>query len=145
MKLSTKGRYGLKAMLYIAHYSGEKPVTIKAIAEFHGISEPYLEQLAAILKKSGLIKSIRGAQGGYILTKDPKDIVVGDIIRVLEGPLTISECTAEEYPTECANADFCVSRGLWERLRESISSVLDSMTLKDKKKKKKEKLKDRTK
>lgn len=145
MKLSTKGRYGLKAMLYIAHYSWEKPVTIKAIAEFYGISEPYLEQLAAILKKSGLIKSIRGAQGGYILTKDPKDIVVGDIIRVLEGPLTISECTAEEYPTECANADFCVSRGLWERLRESISSVLDSMTLQDMLDEEKEKLKDKTK
>ncbi len=85
MKLSTKGRYGLRAMVDIAVYSQDSPVPISAIAERQNISVSYLEQLLPKLKKAGIIKSIRGAQGGYMLDKDPKDISAGDILRTLEG------------------------------------------------------------
>ena len=87
MKLSTKGRYGLRAMIDLAEHSGKEPAAISSIAERQGISEGYLEQLAALLKKAGLIKSIRGAGGGYILARDMEDISVGDILRALEGRL----------------------------------------------------------
>ena len=94
MKLSTKGRYGLRAMVDIAVYSQDSPVPISAIAERQNISVSYLEQLLPKLKKAGIIKSIRGAQGGYMLDKDPKDISAGDILRTLEGDLTPIDCAA---------------------------------------------------
>ena len=87
MKLSTKGRYGLRAMIDLARYSEEEPVSIGSIAMRQGISERYLEQLVAKMKKAGLVKSIRGASGGYVLAKDSSEISVGDILRALEGSL----------------------------------------------------------
>ena len=87
MKLSTKGRYGLRALIDLARYSEVEPVSINSIAERQGISERYLEQLMAMLKKAGLVKSIRGAGGGYVLAKEQKDISVGDVLRPLEGNL----------------------------------------------------------
>lgn len=128
MKLSTKGRYGVKAMVDLAIRYGKETVSIKNISERYNISEYYLEQLFASLRKADLIKSIRGAQGGYVLSRDPKDITVADIIYVLEGPIEISECLEENV---CTNIDCCATRLLWERIKNSIDDVLKSTTLQD--------------
>lgn len=131
MRLSTKGRYGVKAMFDLAQHNGEGPVSLKNVAERQGISEHYLEQLISGLRKAGLVKSVRGAQGGYTLAKEPAKITVGDIIRVLEGPIGPVDCVAEEDPEICDKADCCVTRGIWEKVRDSIAEVLDSITLED--------------
>ena len=88
MKISTKGRYGLTIMMDLAKRFGQGPVPLKSVAERHGLSEHYLEQLIAPLRNAGLVRSVRGAYGGYKLAKDPEEITAGDIIRVLEAPLT---------------------------------------------------------
>lgn len=129
MKLSTKGRYGLKAMFQLALYKSEGPIPLKHIANKQNISEQYLEQIFSILKKSGLIKSVRGAQGGYLLVKEPKDITVGDILIVLEGPVSISECIIDE--DICENSGICVTKVVWERLKKGIEDVINSITLQD--------------
>ncbi|HWJ03191.1 MAG TPA: Rrf2 family transcriptional regulator [Verrucomicrobiae bacterium] len=131
MRLSTKGRYGVKAMFDLAQHTGEGPVSLKNIADRQGISEHYLEQLISGLRKAGLVKSVRGAQGGYTLAKEPAKITVGDVIRVLEGPIAPVECVSEEDPEICQKADCCVTRGIWEKVRNSIADVLDSITLED--------------
>ncbi|MGC7873673.1 RrF2 family transcriptional regulator [Desulfosporosinus sp. SYSU MS00001] len=129
MKLSTKGRYGVRAMFDLAQHMGEGPVSLKSISERQGISEHYLEQLIAGLRKAGLVKSVRGAQGGYLLGREPDKIKVGDIIRVLEGPIAPTECVSEEDPECCTKAEYCITRTIWERVRDSIAEVLDSITL----------------
>lgn len=131
MKLSTRGRYGVKAMFDLALHVGEGPVSLKHIAERQDISEHYLEQLISGLRKSGLVKSVRGAQGGYVLGREPAKIRVGDIIRVLEGPIAPVDCVSEEEPESCAKAEYCITRTIWEKVRDSISEVLDSITLED--------------
>lgn len=129
MRLSTKGRYGLKAMFDLALHYGDGPISLKSVAERQSISDHYLEQLIAGLRKAGLVKSVRGAQGGYMLAENPSKITVGDIIRVLEGPLGPSDCVLEDEPTTCNNAECCVTRTVWEKIRVSISEVIDSITL----------------
>lgn len=118
-------------MFDLAVHMGEGPVSLKSIAERQDISEHYLEQLVAGLRKSGLVKSVRGAQGGYVLGREPAKIRVGDVIRVLEGPIAPVDCVSEEDPECCAKADYCVTRTIWEKVRDSISEVLDSITLAD--------------
>lgn len=129
MKLSTKGRYGLKAMLDLAVHNSEGQVVLKSIAERQAISENYLEQLFAILKKAKLVKSIRGSQGGYILGTSADKISVGDILRALEGSLAPVDCVAEGHLVSCSRYDCCVTKGIWEKIRDSINSVVDSTTL----------------
>lgn len=131
MKLSTRGRYGVRALVYIALHEEEGPVAIHTIAEQQGISERYLEQLLMPLKKASLVKSIRGARGGYILGREPEKITMGDIIRVLEGPIAPVECVNEVNPDECDRADYCVTRKVWSEVRDAISNILDSYSLKD--------------
>jgi Rrf2 family transcriptional regulator, cysteine metabolism repressor len=128
MKLSTKGRYGIKAMVDLAIHYGVEPISIKSISERQNISEYYLEQLFAPLRKANIIKSVRGAQGGYVLNREPKDITTAEIMEVLEGPVEISDCLDENT---CSNIDCCATRGLWARIKESIDSVLESTTLQD--------------
>lgn len=130
MLLSTKGRYGLKMMLEIALVYGTSTISLKDIAKKQALSETYLEQLIAHLRKAGLVNSTRGAQGGYELARNPSEITVGDIIRTLEGTLAPSECVMDEEP-ECSRADYCVTRIIWEKIRDSINSVVDSITLQD--------------
>ena len=128
MKLSTKGRYGVKAMVDLAINYGGSPVSIKSISQRQNISEYYLEQLFSSLRKAKLIKSIRGAQGGYILNRQPEDISVSDIIEVLEGPIEISDCLDG---VTCNNVDCCATRLLWKKIKISIDEVTNSVTLKD--------------
>ena len=128
MKLSTKGRYGVKAMVDLAINYGGSPVSIKSISQRQNISEYYLEQLFSSLRKAKLIKSIRGAQGGYILNRQPEDITVSDIIEVLEGPIEISDCLDG---VTCNNVDCCATRLLWKKIKTSIDEVTNSVTLKD--------------
>lgn len=122
MKISTKGRYGLTIMMELAAKYGEGPLSLKSIAERNGLSEHYLEQLVAPLRNAGLVKSIRGAYGGYVLSKDPETITSGDIIRILEGPISPVDFTEEDDPAK---------RDLWLRIRDAIAEVLDSTTLAD--------------
>ncbi|SHE50187.1 transcriptional regulator, BadM/Rrf2 family [Caldanaerobius fijiensis DSM 17918] len=131
MRLSTKGQYGVRAMLELALNYGEGPIALKTIAEKQDISEHYLEQLIAILKKAGLVKSTRGAQGGYTLAMAPSEITVGDILRALEGPLAPVECVIDGEEVECQRADFCVSRLVWQKIKDSLNKVVDSITLQD--------------
>jgi Rrf2 family protein len=131
MRLSTKGRYGVKAMFDLALHGGETPLSLKTIAERQEISEPYLEQLIATLRKAGLVKSVRGAYGGYLLAHHPEQITVGSIIRSLEGSIAPAECVSEMDPIECERAENCVTRILWEKIRISIDNVIDSITLQD--------------
>lgn len=120
MKISTKGRYGLTIMMELAANYGEGPISLKSIAEKHQLSEHYLEQLVAPLRNSGLVKSIRGAYGGYHLVDPPESVTAGDVIRILEGPISPVDFTEEDDPAK---------RDLWIRIRDSIASVLDSTTL----------------
>lgn len=128
MKLSTKGRYGVKAMVDLAIYYGEAPVSIKTISQRQNISEYYLEQLFAPLRRAKLIRSIRGAQGGYVLGRAPEEITVADIMKVLEGPIEISECVDGVV---CDNVDCCATRILWKKIKNSIDEVMESVTLQD--------------
>ena len=122
MKISTKGRYGMTIMIELAKNHGEGPVSLKSIAQTHNLSEHYLEQLIAPLRNAGLVRSIRGAYGGYVLTNEPSEITAGDIIRVLEGPIVLVEGIEDEAPAQ---------RELWIRIRNSIKSVLDNTTIED--------------
>lgn len=131
MKLSTRGEYGLRAMFDLAQHYGEGPIALRSIAERQEVSENYLEQLIACLRKSGLVDSVRGAQGGYMLARAPDSIKVGDIIRVLEGPIAPLDCVSEQDTGSCDRAETCAARFIWEKVRDSIIEVLDSFTLQD--------------
>ncbi|ADU29779.1 cysteine metabolism transcriptional regulator CymR [Evansella cellulosilytica] len=122
MKISTKGRYGLTIMMALAKKYGEGPISLKSIAIDHDLSEHYLEQLIAPLRNATLVKSVRGAYGGYMLSKSPEQITAGDIIRVLEGPITPVEVVDDEEPAK---------RDLWIKIRDAVKDVLDSTTLED--------------
>lgn len=129
MKLSTKGRYGLRALIDLAQYSEEEPVSITSISDRQGISERYLEQLMSMLKKAGLVKSIRGASGGYVLAADLKEISVGDVLRALEGSLEPVECSGLNSNDGCKAADSCVTKYVWQRINESINNTVDEIKL----------------
>lgn len=122
MKISTKGRYGLTIMIELAKKHGEGPTSLKTIAQANDLSEHYLEQLIAPLRNAGFVKSIRGAYGGYVLAKGPTEISAGDIIRVLEGPISPVEGIEDEEPAK---------RALWMRIRDAVKGVLDNTTLED--------------
>lgn len=131
MRLSTKGRYGLRSMIDLAINSKGEQVALYSIAERQGISVSYLEQVFSILRKSGLVKSIKGAQGGYMLADDPSDITVGTILRALEGSLSIVDYGNEEVEEDKTSVEYCLRINLWEKINESINRVVDNMTLAD--------------
>lgn len=130
MKISTKGRYGLRALIDLAQYSEIEPVSISSIATRQGISERYLEQLMTLLKKAGIIKSIRGAAGGYVLAKAVDEISVGDVLRALEGSLEPVECAAFGGNDSCEAAGGCVTKYVWQRINESINNTVNEISLK---------------
>jgi len=127
MKMSTKGRYGVRLMLDLALHNGEGPVLLKDIARRQGISEKYLWNLINPLKTVGLVQSIRGAHGGYKLAKKPSEISLKDIMRVLEGPLCLVDCV--ENPLTCERSPTCITRDVWCEASESFLKTLEAMTL----------------
>lgn len=129
MKLSTKGRYGTRAMLDLALHYGEGAINLKEIAERQQISERYLEHLILSLKTAGLVKSIRGSHGGFMLARPPADIKAIEIIEALEGPLCPVHCIDD--PESCSRAEQCVTRTLWEELNRAMNRVLESRNLQD--------------
>jgi Rrf2 family transcriptional regulator, cysteine metabolism repressor len=132
LKLSTKGRYGVKAMFELALNYGKEPTSIKAIAEKQFISEYYLEQLFGSLRKAGLIISSRGAQGGYVLSRHPSEITTAHILNVLEGPIEISDCISDgSDEMNCSRANYCATRLLWIKISASVNDVINSVTLQD--------------
>ena len=120
MKLSTKGRYGVKAMVELAIHYGDSPLSIKTISQRQGISEYYLEQLFSPLRKAKLINSILG--------REPKEIKISDIMYVLEGPIEIADCIEG---VACNNIDCCATRLLWTKIKNSIDEVMEGITLQD--------------
>ena len=134
MKLSTKGRYGVAALYELAFHYGKGAVPLKEITSSQGISENYMEQLMGQLRKADLVKSVRGAQGGYMLARPPEEITSGEIITVTEGPIALVDClltSAESSDQFCERAGECATRNIWEKVCESISSVLNAITLAD--------------
>jgi len=131
MKITTKGRYGLRAIVDLAVYSENEPVSIHSIAERQGISDGYLEQLIGKLKRAGLVESIRGAAGGYRLARAPADISVGDILRALEGSLHPIDCPAIESEHACANEEAGVTKNVWKKIGDSIEDTVDHISLQE--------------
>ena len=129
MKLSTRGRYGIHAMYDLAVNADAGPQSIKAIAERESIPEAYLEQLIALLKREGLVTSIRGAQGGYMLARRPEEITVGDVLRALEGGLNLVECLEEE--DACGKSCACPSRIVWLKIQDGLDKIVDGISLRD--------------
>ena len=131
MKLTTKGRYGLRAVIDLAKYAKNEPVSLSDVAERQSISISYLEQLIAKLKKAGIVQSTRGAQGGYSLVKNPEEISVGEILRALEGSLSPVDCSAVdgEGETECSASNFCVTKYVWKRINDSINDTVNNIFL----------------
>ena len=128
MKISTRGRYGIRLMLTLALNYENGTIPLKVIAKEQGISEKYLEQIINPLTKSGLVKSFRGAQGGYILTNPPAQTTVGEVLRVLEGSLSPVDCVDH---TCCQHADSCVSLSIWKKMKDALDEVVDNITLED--------------
>ncbi len=128
MKLSTRTRYGIRAILELVSGRG-KPLQIKTIAHRQDISVKYLEQLMAILKSAGFVRSIRGSKGGYILAKPANQIKLSDVFNALEGPVAAVECLENEY--YCARAADCLTRQVWAEVQQAITNVLQSVTLQD--------------
>ncbi|MGN0143348.1 MAG: RrF2 family transcriptional regulator [Clostridium sp.] len=126
MKISTKGRYGLRALVDICIYSRNEMVTVKSISERQNISERYLEQIFSALRKGGIIKSKKGAQGGYFLTKEPKDFTIADILTVLEGDLFVIDVERDDNDIENYIID-----NLWNVANEKFKDFFNSMTLED--------------
>lgn len=131
MNISTKGRYGLRAVLNLARRPNRVPMTLSAIASREQLSEGYLEQLMAPMKKAGIIGSSRGAQGGYFLARPAEEILVGEVFRALEGPLALTSCISETKTKGCARRESCGSAFLWNEIQNAISAVLDQYTIAD--------------
>lgn len=130
MKISTKGRYALRLMLDIAMNNSGEPVRIKDISTRQGISDKYLEQIISSLNKAGYVRSIRGAQGGYLLTKKPEEYTVGMILRLTEGSMAPVSCLEFEE-NDCERQNDCVTLLIWKKLDEAIKGVIDHITLAD--------------
>ena len=128
MKLSTKGRYGTRAALELALRYGSGPVLVRDISSSQDISERYLENILNTLRKSEIVSSSRGARGGYQLNRAPSEITVGDVVRAVEGPLDIVDCTGK---SACERSCSCATHTVWNRVKEAIERELDAITLRD--------------
>ncbi len=137
MKISTRIRYGTRALLQLASRYGEGPIELRDIARNESISLKYLEQLIVPLRTSGLVKSVRGSKGGYTLAKPPSQIRLSDLVEALEGPVNLVDCLRN--PEECLRASSCVSREVWGQVSQAITGIFQSITLEDMVKRKREK------
>ena len=131
MKISTKGRYALRMMIDLAEHQGDGFIALKDIAQRQNISKKYLEQIVTQLSRAGLVRSVRGAGGGYLLTREPEEYTVGEILRVLEGNLAPVSCVDQDDTCRCNRADRCVTVEVWRDIQAAVSSVVDRLTLAD--------------
>ena len=130
MLVSTKGRYALRVMVDLAEHQAAGRIPLKEIAARQGISEKYLEQIITQLSRAGLVKSARGAQGGYMLAKEPQEYTVGEILRLLEGNLAPVACV-DDTKDACTRADECVTMEVWREIKDAVNKVVDNITLAD--------------
>lgn len=131
MKISTKGRYGLEALADLAINGGQDYINLKSISERQGISDKYLEQLFIPLKRDGIVESVRGAQGGYRLSREAKNISVKDVLNCLEGPLALVDCIVESKEERCDKFECCVTRLLWQKIMKEFDEVTEAISLAD--------------
>lgn len=134
VKLTAKGEYGVRAMVRLALNYRAGPMPLPEIARQEEISPQFLEQIFLVLRRAGLVESVRGARGGYTLGKPPGKIPIGDIIQALEGPIAPVECLAgktEEGSPACRRQEACLTRGIWEKLRDRMQEVLEDISLED--------------
>lgn len=127
MKISTKGRYGLRVMLELALRHGSGPVMMTTIAECQDISRKYIHSLLTSLKSAGLVRAVRGAGGGYMLSREPNKILLSDVVRALEGEFFPVDCVGDL--SICERAEFCVTREIWRDLGEAVEGVLKKTNL----------------
>ena len=137
MKISTKIRYGTRAMLELASHYGEGPIELKEIAKKENISLKYLEQVIIPLRSAGVVKSVRGSKGGYSLAKPPSRINLNDLVEILEGPVNLIDCLRD--PTVCQKVPLCVTRDIWKEVSEAIYRIFHSVTLEEMVNRKREK------
>lgn len=131
MKLSTKGRYGLRALVDLAvHTEGDSHQPLSSIAERQNISEIYLEQVFSTLRKAGIVQSIKGPQGGYFLTDPPASVTVGSVLRALEGELSVMDDKVKN-DTGTRSITYCVKVNVWERIDRNVNRLVDALTLED--------------
>ncbi len=132
MKVSAKGDYACRALLELAlkHDAGQ-PVQLNEIAQNQGIPDKYLVQILVMLKGAGLVKSKRGAEGGYLLAKPPSDITLGEVVRIVDGPLLTLKCSVEDSTTTCPRIPICEFHPIWEEVRGAISDIVDNLTLEE--------------
>jgi Rrf2 family cysteine metabolism transcriptional repressor len=129
VRVSAKELYGLRAMSEFARHFGQGPLSLTEVAQKQGLSQAYLEQIAIDLRRAGLLRSKRGAQGGYYLARAPEAMTAGDVIRALEGSILPIQCVADQKCIPCSIEDSCSARGLWEEVRDRLVETLDSITL----------------
>ncbi len=129
MKISTKGRYGLRILLDLARHENGNPRLIRDIAESQQISEKYISRLIIDLRRAGMVRSIRGAKGGFRIAKNPKEVTLLDIVEVMEGPLSIVDCV--RAPEKCPRNHGCVTRETWDNLNADIRESMRKVTLLD--------------
>jgi Rrf2 family protein len=129
MRLSARGQYGLRAVVELAGAYWRGPIPLREIARVQEVSPAYLEQVMLLLRRAGLVMSVRGARGGYALARPPQEITVGQVVRALEGPIAPVACASEREPASCARAEICAARRAWLRLRDGIVQALDTTTI----------------
>lgn len=129
IKISTRGRYGTRAIIDLAIHYGDKPVLLKDIAEREEIPIRYLEQIVIPLKVAGIVKSVRGAKGGYKLAKKPEEIKLSEVIRALEGSCCLVECV--NNPDYCDRIDICSAHEIWKKATNSLKEIFDRITIKE--------------
>ena len=127
MKLSTRTRYGIRAILELAENYGNGPLQLRVIAHDQGVSVKYLEQLMAMLKAAGIVRSVRGSKGGYILAKSPGQVKVSECFQCLEGSVITTECVDDE--SFCERTNDCIARQVWTEVQKAVMGVLQSITL----------------
>ncbi len=130
MKISTKGRYALRLMIDLAQHDTDSYIALKEVAVRQNISIKYLEQIITVLCKSGFLKSLRGSQGGYKLSRSPQEYTAGEILRAIEGDLVPVACLQDEV-NQCERSDICETIGFWNELYDVINKYVDSVTLYD--------------
>ena len=127
MKISTKGRYGLRAVMDLCLNSNGDYVSLISIAERQNISKNYLEQVFSALRKSGIVKSVKGSQGGYLLNGKTSEVTIGNILRALEGDLSV----VKEDSSSTSKIEMCIKMNLWDKIDQKLNEIIDNMTLED--------------